>query len=172
MWSTLRTSTSLILRSRTLRRRTNRFVAMFGTSSWRRQRAEPKNTRSQSGTNDRWGGSRLVSANFRRLFLFCIEADLCVQIVLFEHFRDLVWSTRLTYLRTALNSKQEFKKISVRQHVAFSEIAPIFIKIVVFRNDFHEISSEFHEMLTEFQQFSESSGYNSLFSWIILTDWG
>ena len=63
---------------------------------------------SQSGTNDGWGGGRLVSANFRRLVLFCIEADLCVQILIFQHFSR---STGFAYLRTAPNS--EFQQIFV-----------------------------------------------------------
>ena len=44
----------------------------------------------------------MVSANFRRLVLFCVEADLCVQILIFQHFSR---STRLAYLRTAPNSE-------------------------------------------------------------------
>ena len=44
----------------------------------------------------------LVSANFRRLVLGCIEADFCNQILIFQDFSR---STRLTFLCTAPDSK-------------------------------------------------------------------
>ena len=42
------------------------------------------------------------SANFRRLVLFCIKADFCVQIRIFQHFSI---PTRFVNLCTAPNSK-------------------------------------------------------------------
>ena len=42
--------------------------------------------RLQSGTYDPGGGEMLVSANFGRLVLGCIEADFCNQILILQHF--------------------------------------------------------------------------------------
>ena len=41
-------------------------------------------------------------SNFRGLVLFCIEADFCDQILIFQHFSR---STRFTHFRTARNSE-------------------------------------------------------------------
>ena len=49
---------------------------------------------------------RAKSSNFRRLFLGCIEADFCNQILIFQHFSR---STRFAILRTAQISKFQQK---------------------------------------------------------------
>ena len=57
-----------------------------------------------------------IFANLRRLYLGCIEADFCNQILILQHFSR---STRISFLRTAPNSKS--LQIFVEKFLQFSK---------------------------------------------------
>ena len=75
------------------------------------------------------------SPNFRGLVLFCIEADFCTQIRIFQHFSR---TTRFAILCTSAISK--FKKKFVKLFRIFAEN---FAKFSLFFNVFHWILRRF-----------------------------
>ena len=85
------------------------------------------------------------SRNFRRLVLGCIKTDFYNQILILQHFSR---STRFTFLCTAPNSnfQQKFIKRFDTFYWNICNFCKILIKIIIFRTDFDEISSEFHEI--------------------------
>ena len=119
-------------------------------SLWRYRRTESRRRRRKTRYRrlvfaaapdlpDQWPRADLVpfvrrvrdatSANFKPLVLFCIEADRCVQIFIFQHFSR---STRFAHFCTARNSNfwrnlsNIFRKLST-----FFDFSKIFMKFLI-----------------------------------------
>ena len=84
------------------------------------------------------------SPNFRGLVLFCIEADFCTQIRIFQHFSR---TTRFALLCTAPISKfeQNFVKLCL-------DFLPNFCKNHYFPKFFIEFCTDFDQNFTEFRR--------------------
>ena len=106
--------------------------------------------------------------NLERLVLGCIDADFCVQILIFQHFSR---STRFTYFCTARISKfrqkivtdfrNEFLKNSFNFRKNFGKIVIFLLNPDDFFSEFHvhdEKMLKFVEMQIKFAKFSENSG--------------
>ena len=84
------------------------------------------------------------SPNFRGLVLFCIEADFCTQIRIFQHFSR---TTRFAILCTAPISKKWAK---FRE--TFSDFFPKFRKNRYFSTFFIEFCTDFDQNFTDFRR--------------------
>ena len=107
-----------------------------------------------------WGeGGRQAGPNFGGLVLGCIEANLCDQIFIFQHFSR---STRLTYLCTASNSNSSRFSQILQNFVEFFRFKICQISFITDSNHMFFVEN-FAEFRRNFRNLFKSSQIREIF---------